>query len=71
MMMIMMMMLPIDPLTCGDAPPPAPENGLMSWDESAPVGVRTIFCREYCVTIHPRLTALPRTGVLLDSGGCW
>ena len=60
-----------DPLTCGDAPPPAPENGLMSWDESAPVGVRTTVCREYCDTIHLRLTALPLTGVLLDSGWCW
>ena len=26
-------------------------------------------CREYYDTIHPRLTALPRTGVLLDLGG--
>ena len=29
-----------EPLTCGDAPPPAPENGFMNWDDSKPVGVR-------------------------------
>ena len=49
---VAMMMMPPEPLTCGDAPPPAPENGLMSWDESAPVGVSTTVCRKYCDTEH-------------------
>ena len=29
----------LEPLTCGDSPPPAPVNGFMNWDSSQPVEV--------------------------------
>merc|ERR1712156_229072 len=30
-----------EPLTCGDSPPPAPENGYMTYDQSSPIGVNS------------------------------